>query len=257
MFHRVWAYRDLLRQYVATQYRLRYRQSLIGVAWAVIPTLVTLGVAIIVFHKVANIGTGSVPYPLFTLSALIPWSFFASSMNGGINSISSAQPIVTRLPFPRAILPLSSLGISLIDLSVASGIYVIFTYSYGRGLPLTAVWFPLLVLIEIALVSGLVFLGSALNMFARDLRTLVPLAIQLWLFLTPVMYPLSKVPAQYHDLYLLNPMTGLAESFRRVLVYGQAPQFGLLIPAVVGAAVFLVVGTWYFSVTEARFADVI
>lgn len=257
MFHRLWQYRDLFRTYVGTQYRLRYRQSFIGVAWAVIPTLATLGVGIIVFHKVAKIDTGDVPYPLFTMSALIPWSFFASSMNGGINSISSAQSIVTRLPFPRAILPLCALGISLIDISVTFGLFVIFTYGYGRSIPITALWFPFLLLVEIGFTSGLVFLGSALNMFARDIRTIVPLAVQMWLFITPVMYPLDKVPEQFHALYLLNPMTGIVESVRDVLVYGTAPRFDLLIPAVVGAVFFLVVGTWYFRITEPRFADVI
>lgn len=257
MFRRLWAYRDLFTTYVRTQYQLRYRQSFIGVAWAVIPSLVTVGVGTLVFHKVARINTAPIPYPLFTLSALIAWSFFSSSMNGGINSISSAQSIVTRLPFPRAILPLCALGISLIDLTVTFTLFVVFTYAYGRSLYLTALWVPFLLLIEIALTSGLVFLGSALNMFARDIRTIVPLAVQMWLFITPVMYPLDKVPPALRPYFLINPMTGIVESFRQVLVYGNMPRFDLLIPAVIGAAFFLAAGTWYFTVTEPRFADVI
>ena len=143
------------------------------------------------------------------------------------------------------------------DLIVSILIFVTFAYGLGDGLPLTALWFPLLLAIEIAFVIGVVLFGSALNVFARDVRLAVPLLVQLWLFLTPVMYPLSSVPTRMRAWYLLNPMTGLVESFRGILVYGLPPDLGLLSPAIVGALTVLVIGTSYFRATEPRFADVV
>jgi lipopolysaccharide transport system permease protein len=127
----------------------------------------------------------------------------------------------------------------------------------GDGIPWAAAWVPLLVLIEIVLLIGLVLLGSAVNVFARDLRLAVPLAVQLWLFVTPVMYPLSAVPAELRPMYLANPLTGLVENFHRILAFDQGLDVQLLIPSIAGAMVALVVGWWYFGAVETRFADVI
>ncbi|HWC31677.1 MAG TPA: ABC transporter permease, partial [Actinomycetota bacterium] len=126
-----------------------------------------------------------------------------------------------------------------------------------EGLPLTAFWAPLLVLLEIPLVAGVVLLGSAMNVFARDIRIIVPLFVQFWLLLTPVMYALRDVPQHLRGFYLANPMTGLVESFRDVLIRGVAPSLERLLPTMIGAAVLFVVGVWYFRSTEPRFADVI
>jgi ABC-type polysaccharide/polyol phosphate export permease len=148
-------------------------------------------------------------------------------------------------------------GASLIDIGVSGIIFAAFAYGSGDGIPGTAPWALVLVLIELGLVAGLVLLGSALNMFARDIRLAVPIAVQLLLFVTPVMYPLASVPAGLRPWYQANPMTGLVESFRRVLVYGERPGIGLLMPTVIGAVAAFAIGIWYFGATEARFADVV
>ena len=257
MFEEVWSYRGLIVAYVRAQYRLRYRQSIMGLLWAALPPLATLGVAILVFHKVADVPAGDVPYAILTLSAVAPWSFFASALTFGVPSVVNAQPVVVRMSFPRAVLPLSAIGTSLVDLAVACALYLVVAFAYGHGLPATALWFPALLLVEIVLVTGIVLLGSAINTFARDIRLMVPLAVQLWLFITPVMYPLDSVPTRLRGVYLANPMTGLVESFRRVLAYGQAPTLRFLLPALLGAGVTIVIGSWYFAATEKRFADVI
>jgi ABC-type polysaccharide/polyol phosphate export permease len=204
-----------------------------------------------------RVDTGAIPYPIFTLGALAPWSLFAGSVSQGVTSIIQGQQMVTRFAFPRAVLPLSSIGLSLVDLAVSGAIFLLFIFFLGDGLPLTALWFPVLLVLELVLIVGLVLLGSSLNVFARDFRLAVPLVVQVWLLLTPVMYPLSSVPSGLRSWYMLNPMTGLVESFRRVLVYGHAPEVAMLLPAAVGALVVFVMGTWYFSATESRFADVI
>lgn len=255
MLRRIWSHRHLLFSLIRQQYHLRYRQSFAGLGWALVPPLATLAAATLVFHEVIGVKTPpGVPYALFALSALAPWTFFANSLILGVPSVMNAHMMVTRLAFPRAILPLSTVGTSLLDLGISGMIFVVFAYMVGDGLPTTAVWFALLVLIEVVLIVGVLLLASALNVFARDVGLAVPLVVQIWFFLTPVVYPL---PTKLRGWYLANPMTGVVESFRRVLVYGQPPDFGLLITAIAGAAGVFVIGSWYFRATESRFADVI
>jgi lipopolysaccharide transport system permease protein len=253
----VWSHRDLVVSLVRRQYQLRYRQSFAGFTWAIIPPLATLAVAVLVFHRVAGVKAGGAPYPIFVLSGVAPWAFFASSLTFGIPSVAGALPMVSRFPFPRAALPLSMVGLSLLDLGVSMGLFVGFAYVMGDGLSPTAAWVPLLVLVEIVLAVGIVMLGSAMHVFARDLRLAVPLGVQLWLFVTPVMYPLSAVPEDLRTLYLANPLTGLIENFHRVLAFDQSMDVQLLIPSIISAIVMLSIGWWYFGAVERRFADVI
>jgi ABC-type polysaccharide/polyol phosphate export permease len=184
-------------------------------------------------------------------------TFFAQSLSAGIPSIVTSMQMVTRMPFPRAALPLSMIGTSLIDLGISVIGFVAFAIVTGNGVPGTAVWFPLILALELVLIVGIVLLASALNVFMRDIRIAVPLVTQLWLFLTPVMYSLGSVPDGLRPLYLANPMTGLVEASREVLAYGRPPSVGLLVPATVGAVLAMVAGVSYFSATESRFADAI
>jgi lipopolysaccharide transport system permease protein len=256
MLRRIWPHRHLLVSLIRRQYHLRYRQSFAGIAWALVPPLATLVAAKLVFEGVLGVET-DVPYALFALSGLAPWTFFANSMILGVPSVVNGWLLVSRLPFPRAILPLSTVGISLVDFAIATLTFVVFAFAIGEGIPITVFWLPLLVLLEIVLIVGLLLLGSALNVFARDVGLAVPLFVQVWFFLTPVVYPINEVPASLRGLYLANPMTGVVESFHRVLVFGQPPDFGLLVTAVLGAIGVLLLGYWYFGATESRFADVI
>lgn len=257
MIGRLWAYRDLVLSLVRRQYQLRYRQSFVGILWAIVPPLVTVGASTVVFDRVVGVDTGTIPYPIFVFAAIAPWTFLTNGLVFGVASVVQAGSMVTRLPFPRAVLPLSMMGTALIDLVVAVLTFVVFAYVTGAGLPLTALMFPPLLLVEVVLVAGVVLLGSALNVFARDVKLVVPLLAQLWLFLTPVLYPLSSVPESLRSWYLLNPMTGLVESFRNVLLLGRMPELGQLLPALVGAGAVFALGAWYFTVTEERFADAI
>lgn len=257
MIAETWDRRALVRSFVRRQYQLRYRQSLAGFAWAILPPIASLVAATLVFHTVIGVDTGPVSYPLFALAGLVPWSFFASSVTAGVPSLVMQQTMVTRLAFPRAVIPISTIGTALIDLGITTMVFLVFALVTGAGLPWTALLAPPLLLIEIAFAVGIVLLGSALNVFARDIRLAIPLLVQLWLLLTPVMYPLSEVPPDLQPFYRANPMTGLIESFRAVLVYGDLPQATVLLPSVVGAVAALAIGTWYFAATEKRFADVI
>ena len=259
MIRRLWEYRHLVLSLVSRQYQLRYRQSLVGFAWAILPPLASLLVATIVFHGVIGVDSpdSKVSYSLFTLAALTPWTFFAQSLNAGIPSIVTSMQMVTRLPFPRASLPLSMIGTSMIDLGISVMLFVVFAIVTGAGVPATVVWLPLILALETLLIAGVVLLMSALNVFVRDIRIAVPLVTQLWLFLTPVVYSLETVPHALRPLYLANPMTGIVEASREVLAFGRPPSLELLIPATIGAVLALAAGISYFTATESRFADAI
>lgn len=257
MLSRTWSHRDLLVQLVKTQYKLRYRQSFAGFSWAVIGPLATIGAGTLVFHRVAHVGSGRVPYELFVMAGLVPWTFFANSVGQAVTAVSGAQQIVTRLPFPRATLPISLVGLAFLDLAVSAGLFGLLAAVTGTPVGLTALWALPFLALQIAFTIGMALLVSSLNMFARDLRQAVPLGIQLWLFVTPVMYPLSAVPRSLRPWFLVNPMTGFVETIRRALVYGQAPSLSLVLPTVIGTVAALALGWWYFAATESRFADVI
>ena len=252
---RILGSRHLLYSLARREYQLRYRQSFAGLGWAIIIPVVTLIVGNVLFHQTFRVSTEGVNYAVFSLAGLVPWSFFSGSLTAGSGSIVTNRQIVTKLPFPRAVLPLADITTSLIDLGVALVLFVGVTLILGPGLPWTAVWIPVLLTIEIVFVVGIVFLITSMNVFARDIRLGVPIAVQLWLFLTPVLYPLTKVPPHLRSLFRLNPMTGLVESFRDALVFGKSPNWGFLVPAIVGAVVMFVIGVWYFKETEPRFAD--
>lgn len=258
MIAQLWANRPLLLTLVRRQYQLRYRQSFAGIGWAIVPPLAMLAVATLVFDRVAEVDTGNVPYVMFALAALVPWTFFATSLTFGITSVVNEKFLITRLAFPRAVLPLAMIGTALIDLFAALIVFLVFVVATGIGLPATAAWLPVLIFVELVLVTGVVLFASALNVFARDVRQAVPVVTQLWLFVTPVMYPLNDVPEELRGLVeWLNPMAGIVETSRLILLEGQAPSFELLIPALVGASVLLIIGGWYFGSTERRFADAI
>ena len=255
MLRETWSHRSLLWALTYRQYQLRYRQSAAGVLWAFVAPIATLVTATIVFHGVANVDTGSVPYPLFAMAALVPWSFFASCLNFGTQSVTQSGPLVTLFAFPRIVLPLSMIGTAFVDLVISAMVFLAYSVAIGQHLPVTVWWFPIVLLLEVALTVGICSLAAAVNVFARDVKLVIPTALQVWLLLTPVMYPLSAVPSAVRWLYLANPMTGIVESFRRILVYGQPPSLLLLAPTLLGIAFFVSVGLWYFGVTERRFAD--
>ena len=257
LLRRLWAHRGLVASFMRRMFQLRYRQSAVGIAWAFVLPLVTVGMGSLVFDEVAGVDTGGTPYVVFVMAALVPWSFCANSVLFGVISITTSMQLVTRLPFPRAALPVSVVGVALIDLAVSAFLFVVVAVTVGSGIPLSALWLPLPLAVEVVLVAGVVLLLSAVNVFARDIGLAAPLLVQLWLFLTPVLYPLASVPSHLRGLYLLNPMTGLVETFRDILVYGHAPRPEMIVPAAVGAAAAFLLGRWYFAASEPRFADVV
>ena len=253
LFH----YRGLLWSWVVRNIKVRYKQSLLGVVWAILQPLSATIIMALVFSRFIHVSTDGIPYPIFYYSALLPWTFSATSITFGTSCLVSNMNLVTKIYFPREILPISSVLASFVDFLVAAVIFVGMIVFYSVPVALSWVWVPVLLLIQILLTLGIVLFASALNVFYRDIRFVVPLGIQLWMYLTPIIYPLSLVPERFRALYMLNPMAGLIDSYRRIILQAQWPEATYLLTASVVSVVVFLFAYIYFKRAEAVFADII
>jgi lipopolysaccharide transport system permease protein len=250
-------YRYLLWMWTLRETKVRYKQSILGGAWAILQPLSLAIIFTVVFSLFARMPTDGVPYPIFAYVALLPWTLLSTSVSFGIPSLVNSMNLVTKAQFPREILPLGVIGAALVDFGVASTIFAVMMVFYKVPMHWTLVWVPVLIFVQILLILGVTLLGSAVNVFFRDVRFVVPLGIQLWLYATPVIYPVSLVPERLRTLYMLNPMAGLISSYRRVVLQGSHPVPQDLGQAVLVAGVLCIGGYWFFKRVERRFADII
>jgi lipopolysaccharide transport system permease protein len=211
----------------------------------------------IAFSIFVNVPTDGIPYPLFSYTALLPWTLMATSVSFGTTSLINNMNLVTKVYFPREILPLAAIGASLLDFSIASVVYLGLMVFYGFPIGVTILAVPLLLVVQILLTVGVLLFASAMTVFYRDIRFVVPLALQIWMYITPIIYPLSLVPERFRLVYMLNPMAGLIESYRAVALRGQWPNWNHLGIAVAVSLVTLGLGYAYFKRVEWQFADVI
>jgi lipopolysaccharide transport system permease protein len=253
----LYRHRELLWIWTLREIKVRYKQSVLGIAWAVLQPLALMLVFTTVFSVLVKIPTDDVPYPVFSYTALLAWTFFATAVSFAIPTLVNNLNLVTKVYFPREILPIASVGAAFVDFLVAGGLLVVVLVYYQIPFEVTLLWVPLLVGVQVLLTLGVVLPASALNVFYRDIRFVVPLAIQLWLYATPVIYPVSLVPAPVRPLYILNPMVGLIDSYRRVIVQGLPPVPEYLAISTVVSLVLAVAGYTYFKRSEASFADLI
>jgi lipopolysaccharide transport system permease protein len=251
------AHRGLLITWVIRDIKVRYKQSLMGAAWAILQPLSATLILTVIFSRFVRVPTDGIPYPIFYYSALLPWTFFASSITFGVSSLVSNMSLVTKIYFPREILPLSAVLASMVDFLIASLIFVGMMVFYQVPLNASLICMPLLLLIQIVFTVGVVLLASAMNVFYRDVRFVVPLGLQLWMYLTPIIYPLSMVPSQFRAVYMLNPMASIIDSYRRIILLGEWPSFPYLVLGGGVSVVLVVVAYWYFKRSEAVFADII
>ncbi len=251
------AYWELLMNLTRREVKGRYSQSLFGVGWAIAQPLATMAVFTLVFAKLGAMPSGGAPYPLFAYAALVPWFFFSNSVNSGTMSLITYRNIVTKTYFPREIVPLAQVASRMVDLTASAALYSLLMIYYGF---LPGPWValvPLFLLMLIAFTIGMTFTTSSLNVFYRDVNPVVQIALQLWLYLTPVAYPLSAVPQKYRLFFLLNPLTAVVEGLRAALVFGRAPEWDVV--AISGAmiATLLIVSIVMFKRMDKYFADVI
>jgi lipopolysaccharide transport system permease protein len=250
-------YRDLLWLWTLREVRVRYQQSLLGIAWAVIQPLALTLVFTLVFSHIVRVETGGIPYPVFAYAALVPWTFFATALAFAIPSVVGNMSLVTRIYFPREILPLASIGAAAVDFAIAFLIFLVMMAAYRLPLTPQAGWLIPLLLLQIALTAGVSLAAAALLVFFRDMRFVVPLLTQIWMYATPVIYPIELVPPQLRPFFVLNPMSAIVDGYRRVLLYGQPPLLADILTSTLFCLAALAAGWLLFKRSEPVFADAI
>ena len=256
-FREFYGYRSLLLTWTGRELRIRYKQSLLGTLWAILQPLALMILFVIVFSRFVQLPSDDIPYPIFSYTALLPWTFFATAITFGIPTLVNNMNLVTKIYFPREILPLASIGAALVDFAIASVMLFVLLLFYRIPLYSTWVWVPVLVLVQTGFTIGVILPASALNAFYRDVRFVIPLATQIWMYATPIIYPASAVPEWLRPFYFLNPMAGLIVSYRRVILQGLPPDTMAFGMAVGVSLLFLVVGYFYFKHVEGKLPDVI
>ena len=253
----LWQYRELLYFLAWRDFKVRYKQTVLGAAWAILQPLFTMVVFSIFFGHLGKIPSDGLPYPIFAYCALLPWSLFAHALNQSSNSLVNNQSLITKVYFPRLIIPIAPLFVGLVDFGIAWLVLIGMMVFYGLapGPAILATPFFILLAVLTALAVGLWL--SALNVQYRDVRHTIPFLTQLWLFATPVAYPSSLLPEPWRSLYGLNPMAGVVEGFRWALL--GTPHAPAALIAVSSAAVLalLLGGLWYFTRLERSFADIV
>ncbi|MDR7415123.1 MAG: ABC transporter permease [Armatimonadota bacterium] len=254
----VFAHRELLWALGMREVRVRYKQSLLGVAWAAIQPLTMMFIFTVVFGRFARLPSEGVPYPVFSYAALLPWNFFSSATSSAITSVAGGGALIKKVYFPRAVLPLSSMLTSGVDFLVSAGVFGLLLAYYKVSVGWHLVYVAPLLLLQVAFMIGVSLLLGAFNAYYRDVRYVLPIALQVWLYATPVVWSMSMVPAGYRLWYaLLNPMAAVVEGWRAAVLRASAPDALLVGAASATALLVLFVGYRYFCYVERNFADVI
>jgi lipopolysaccharide transport system permease protein len=250
-------YRDLLYFLVWRDLKVRYKQTVLGALWAIIPPLFTMIIFSIFFGRLAGIPSDGLPYPLFAFAALVPWTFFATALAQSSASVVANRSVITKVYFPRILLPVSSVLSALADFAIAFALLVCVVMLAGITPTVAILTIPLFVLLAVATALGVGLILSALNVAYRDVQYTVPFLIQFWLFASPIAYPSSLVQGPWRTLYGLNPMAGVVEGFRWALLGSPEAPGPMLWVSVAMVVLLLVAGLLYFRRVERTFADVV
>ncbi len=252
----LWEYRELVYTFAMRDIKVRYKQTALGAAWAVIQPFMMMVVFTIFFGKLAKIPSEGIPYPLFSYAALLPWTLFSEGITRSTNSMITNANIMTKVYFPRLVMPISGILSPLIDFIIAFVILIVMMLYYGFVPTINIIWLPLFILLALMTSLGVGLWLSAFNVQYRDFQYTLPFLIQLWLFASPVVYPSNLLPESYRWLYGLNPMAGVIEGFRWTLLGTNPPSKMIAFSAII-VFVLLVSGAYYFKRMEKTFADVV
>ena len=253
----VWEYRELVWFLIWRDIKVRYKQASLGIAWAVIQPVMTMLVFTLIFGRLAQLPSDGFPYPVFTFTALLPWQLFSGALTGSANSVVNSASLISKVYFPRLVIPIASVMATLVDFSISFGVLLGLMAWYGISLRLAVVVLPLLVMLALAIALAVGLWASALNVRYRDVRHVMPFVVQFWLLASPVAYSTSLITSPaWRAVYSLNPMVGVIEGFRWA-VLGSTPPSVLVVPSVLVTGVLLAGGLFFFRRTEASFADVI
>jgi len=253
----VYDYRELLHVLVWRDIKVRYRQTLLGVIWVVAQPLMQMLIFTLLFNRVAKIqAEGGLPYSLYVMAALVPWSFFSAGVAQASNSLIGSAHLISKVYFPRMIVPAASVLSGLIDMVVTFGLVVVMYLWYSLSLSATFLFLPVAAAITALFAFGCGLWLSALNVEYRDVRVVIPFLLQIWMYATPVAYPARAIPARYQWIVMANPMTGVIESFRSALL-GRPLPWGEIAYSTIASLVVAISGAFYFRRVERQFADVL
>jgi len=253
----LWEYRDLLYFLTWRDIKVRYKQTVLGAAWAIIQPLFTMLVFSLFFGKLANIPSDGVPYPIFAYAALVPWTFFANGLNQSSNSLVGSSHLITKVYFPRLVIPISSVISGTLDFAISFLVLLGMIAFYGITPTANMIWLPFLLMLALVTALGVGMWLSALNVQFRDVRYVVPFLTQIWLFATPIAYPSSLLSEPWRTIYGLNPMVGVVEGFRWALLGTATAPGPIIAVSTLVALAALVGGALYFRRMERTFADVV
>jgi lipopolysaccharide transport system permease protein len=253
----IWEYRELLYFLVWRDLKVRYRQTVIGAGWAILQPLMTMVIFTAVFSRAAKIPSDGLPYPIFSYSALLPWTLFAGALTRGGGSVVSNANLVSKIYFPRLILPLSGIISPLVDFAMAFVILGVMMIWYGTPLSWAILALPLFLILALLTALAVSLWLSALDVRYRDVGHTIPFLVQVWMFASPIAYPLNLVPEKWRAVYSLNPMAGVIEGFRWALLGKASPDFGVIIISSIMVLALLLPGILFFKHTERTFADVV
>jgi lipopolysaccharide transport system permease protein len=251
-----WTYRELLYFLIWRDVKVRYKQTALGAAWAIIQPLLTMLIFTLIFSKVARIDSNGIPYPAFVYAALLPWTFFANAITTSGNSIVNNAHLITKVYFPRLIVPVAAVCAGLVDLAVALPMLVALTMYYQTGLTPNLLLLPMLLLLTTILAIAVGLWLSALNVKYRDVKFAIPFLVQIWMYVSPVVYPSSVVPVKWRILYSLNPFVGIIDGFRSAL-FGRPFEWRTMGVSLVVTLLLLFYAMREFRKMESSFADII
>lgn len=253
----LWEYRELFFFLVWRDIKVRYAQTVLGAGWAILQPVLTMLVFSVIFGSFAKIPSDGVPYPIFSLAALIPWTYFSKALTGSSASLVSSVPLVTKVYFPRLVIPLAPPIAGLVDFVIGFAILLLMMAGFRVTPTMDALYVvPVLTFVSLIAASGVGAWLAALNIQYRDVKYVVPFLVQIWMYGSPIVYPLSIVPEQYRLLYSLNPMVGVVEGFRASLLGTNPVSLELTVLSLGVGTLFLVTGALYYRYTERVFADV-
>jgi lipopolysaccharide transport system permease protein len=253
----LWHYRELIYFLTWRDIRVRYKQTVLGAGWAILQPILTMVVFSIFFGKLAKMPSDGIPYPLFSLCAIVPWTFFANGMNQASNSLVGAAHVIKKIYFPRLSLPIATIVACLVDFGISMVVTLVFMATYGVYPSAKMLFLPAYLLLAFAIALGVGLWLSALYVQYRDVRYIVPFLVQFWMYATPIAYPSSLLKGVWRDIYALNPMVTVVEGFRWAMLGATPPNQAMVTLSCAVTLVVLLTGLFFFRRVERTFADIV
>jgi lipopolysaccharide transport system permease protein len=256
-WHDLWRYRELLYFLAWRDILVRYKQTVIGIFWALIRPMLTMAILTVVFGRIAQMPSNGIPYPILVFTGMLPWQFFATAFSESSNSVVLNSGMISKVYFPRIVIPMSSVITSMVDFVISFAIMMLILFYYQYNPNIKAVFLPLFIILVFATAFGAGLWVSALMVRYRDFKYIIPFIIQFGLYISPVGFSSSVIPEKWNLIYILNPMVGIIDGFRWAILNDYPIQIASLISSVLSVTLIILSGIWYFRKTEKEFADII